>query len=301
MEREIQIEISKQCPLNCVHCSSLELRLEESMQKFDDQMLLSFFEMLSESVHVYYTGGEPLLYNGLEDLCKQTKKIRATNVGLYTCGVKRDNKKLIPLSYEDAERLAIAGVSDCYISIYSNDPKKHNFITNANTLDITCESVNHLIEAGIVVKAHIVLVNESINSLYDTIEFVKKKGFSAARILGLSKIGNAHKHWQKIGIDYNRQKTLIRDFISNYPKNKFEVSVSGFPELFPCRPSADAKGCQRGSKVLYITYTGEVYPCACTKNMSNYKIGSLNNLTQLIKHLKDYDNTIFDCCARMNN
>ena len=66
---ELQFEIETRCLLDCIHCSSLEMRLN-GKRGYSADDLHRFISCFADNAHVYFTGGEPLLFEGLLKLCK---------------------------------------------------------------------------------------------------------------------------------------------------------------------------------------------------------------------------------------
>lgn len=105
----------------------------------------------------------------------------------------------------------------------------------------------------------------NVNKIYDVISFCKKNGFTACRLLKLAPVGKAILNWHDIGIDSNNVRTIIKELVKKNKKFEcFPLTFAGFPELYPCRPFVDAKGCQAGNRLLHIDSKGYIYPCACS-------------------------------------
>ena len=71
---ELQFEIETKCSLNCVHCSSFEMRQHKNRYYTDDD-LINFIKLFETSLHIYFTGGEPINYKMLPVLCKEIQEI----------------------------------------------------------------------------------------------------------------------------------------------------------------------------------------------------------------------------------
>ena len=50
---EIQVEISRNCPLNCIHCSSKELRARSEKRKFYNKDLVQLINYIEEDEYIY--------------------------------------------------------------------------------------------------------------------------------------------------------------------------------------------------------------------------------------------------------
>ena len=152
---ELQFEIETSCSLNCVHCSSLEMRKQE-IRSYTDDDLLNFVKLFKSSLHIYFTGGEPINYSRLSILCNEIQK-NAYNakIGIYSTG---NHSKQIYINEDLAKELKKSGVVDCYFSIYSDIEEEHDEWTGMKGSFInTIASINSIKKVGIIPKAHIVL------------------------------------------------------------------------------------------------------------------------------------------------
>jgi len=283
---ELQFEIENRCLLDCVHCSSAEMR-KSAGRKYSDDDIIAFIAEFKEPVHVYFTGGDPILYENLIPLCQGIKERKLdVEIGLYTTGNCAYSQ---PVSEEMALQLYEAGVRDCYLSMYSMSSAEQDAWTRKpNSYRNTLISAERLRAAGIQVKAHVVLSKINYLHVNNLVELCKNLGFAEVRILKLTPSGNAMHNWDQIGLPLDIQNDLIEDMISK--KNLYDVkmSFSGYPNLHPCRSSPAAKRCQAGTNLLYITSSGDVYPCACTvRAPEKYRIGNILDIPGIFKYLSE--------------
>lgn len=281
---ELQFEVETNCLLNCVHCSSADSRRER--RAYSDDAILDFLQFFPGHVHIYFTGGEPLLYAGLLHLCERIQATKTgTDIGIYSTGNCAGSQ---PISPEFAQRLKQAGVCDCYFSIYSNKQEEHDRWTNcAGSFQNTLDSIRALSSAGILPKAHLVLTRESQHKLREVICFCQEIHLAEARILRLAPSGNAKINWNNIGIPLDTQNDHIQRLIQERESYPLRLTFAGYPTLHPCRAFPDAQKCQAGTNLLYIDAKGDIYPCACTKqNTAKYRICNILETDILRKHLE---------------
>ncbi len=276
---EIQIEIENQCYLNCLHCSSYSMRHSQSILYQKDE-LAHFWRLFEGPLHIYFSGGEPLAHPDIMSLISNAKETSPNaKVGIFTCGILRD---IEPIDIHYAKQLKQYGLDDCYISLYHWNSNKHDLITNqAGSHSITLESAHNLLRAGIDVKAHLVINQYNYEELHETISSALNCGVSQVRILRMVKTGAATDNWDTIGLPYELQNQAIRKIIDNIEHYHGKVTISGFPNETPCRPSPNAIKCQAGIQLLYVTNLKQIYPCACTKNNSNFSLGTVNELARI--------------------
>lgn len=281
---ELQFEIETSCLLDCVHCSSANSHREE--RAYSDEAILDFLQLFSGHVHIYFTGGEPLLYADLSCLCERIHAAKPdTDIGIYSTG---NCSGFQPISTELAQSLKHAGVCDCYFSIYSNNQEEHDQWTNhAGSFQNTLDSIRRFSTAGILPKAHLILTRENQRKLSEVICFCQEIGLVKVRILRLAPSGNAKINWDNIGIPLEAQNDYIRRLIQEREDYPIRLTFAGYPTLHPCRAFPDAQKCQAGTNLLYIDASGDIYPCACTKqDAAKYKICNIREIDILRKHLE---------------
>ncbi len=279
---ELQFEIETSCSLNCIHCSSLEMRQQE-MRSYTDDDLLNFVKLFESSLHIYFTGGEPINYSRLPFLCNEIQNnTYNAKIGIYSTG---NHSKQLYINEDFAKELKKSGIVDCYFSIYSDMEEEHDDWTGTKGSFInTLASINSIKKVGIIPKAHIVLTRVNYAKIDRVIEFSKSLGIMDVRILRLTSCGAAKNNWNEIGIPLGKQNQIIEYLINNKQKYSINLSFAGYPLLSPCRPFKDAKGCEAGIKLLYIDIFGDIYPCACSKGHN--KICNITEREKVFDYIK---------------
>lgn len=293
---ELQFEIENSCALNCVHCSSAELRKNGSIE-YSISDLLRFVSIFQNGAYIYFTGGEPLLNN---DLLQIANKIRSNNqnarVGLYTTGNLYYHTPITSLLALEMES---AGINDCYFSLYSDIASEHDSWTTVhNSFENTVISIQNLLTTKIVPKVHLVLNRHNKNKIEEVIDFCRNIGVKEVRILRLVSSGSAKDNWEQIGIPLSEQNEIIHNLIRKQNGHALRITYSGYPKLYPCRPFPDSIGCQAGTHLLYIDANGDVFPCACTKsNSEKFRIGHISEIERIKEYITSHENIQFnnDC------
>lgn len=281
---ELQFEIETACLLDCIHCSSANSRLLAKRQ-YSDEDILRVLELFHGETRVTLTGGEPLLYKHVFDLCKQISlKSPLNKIGIYTTG---NLEKMRPIDEPMAHQLKALQVDECYFSIYSTSVESHDTWTQkVGSFFNTIESVASLKKAGISSKAHLVLNRRNINSVKEIIRFCESIGMDEVRILKLAPAGNAQINWDNISLPLSTQDNIIKQIVSSRNEFTISITVAGYPTIMPCRNFSNAKGCQAGLNLLYIDSYGDVFPCACAKaNAEKFKICNIIEIEKLENYL----------------
>lgn len=113
------------------------------------------------------------------------------------------------------------------------------------------------------------------NTLGEIVDMAADWGIKEVRLLKLIKHGRANACWDEIGISEEEYRRCVCDVVRR--KNAVHVSASGVVDLIPCRWPCEREVCPAGKHLLYITYHGDIYPCASVKNNSAYRIGNIKN------------------------
>lgn len=260
---ELQFEIETACLLDCIHCSSTNSRLLAKRQ-YSDEDILRLLDLYTGETRVILTGGEPLLYKHIFELCKQISlKSPLSKIGIYTTG---NIENMRPIDESMAHQLKTLQVDECYFSIYSISSELHDIWTQrVGSFSNTIASVASLKKAGISSKAHLVLNRHNISSVKEIIRFCDSIGMDEVRILKLAPAGNAQINWDNISLPLYTQDDIIKQILSSRNEFTISITVAGYPTIMPCRNFPNAKGCQAGLNLLYIDSYGDIYPCACAK------------------------------------
>lgn len=282
---EIHFEIENGCLLKCRHCSSFATDQGKWMN-YTTREMIAFLQIFSEKKYIFLTGGEPLLHNEFDDIIFSLKnELSNVSVGAFTTGIVVQQGKLCGISEKRAHNLATLGLEMCYFSIYSAQAKKHDWMTeNDGSFELTIESIRRLHEQDVEVKINLVITKKNQDEIGDIIELASSLGCTEVRLLKLVNHGRAENCWADIGVSEQEYRENVLKNVNIYKNIK--VTASSCSDILPCRPFSNAEGCQAGSKLAYVTYEGNVFPCACTKNNEIYKIGKIDDIVRLNQYFE---------------
>lgn len=281
---EIHFEINNQCMLVCRHCSSNASDNGADMQYTINDML-GLLQNIPEQKVVFLTGGEPFLSsNFLKIVQMLTVECENINVGVFTTGIINNNGELKSISLPYARRLSETGLKICYVSIYSSNERLHDWMTGVrNSFQLTKASVMNMVEAGIDVRFNTVVTRKNYCQIKEIFYMAKDWGVTEVRLLKLVKQGRAGLNWEAVGIGEDIYIELVKNSITDkYPIN---IKASSAIDFIACRPLDGAEKCQAGSNLLYVTYKGDIFPCASLKGQCRCKIASIRETEKLISYL----------------
>ena len=153
--RELKIEVNRNCPLKCLHCSSngMPHAPEELSPEKVCELIQEFAYLGGEKVCI--SGGEPLCFEALQriiDACC------GANIGtaIYTTGISSNGSTLQTIS---DSLLALLSESDTKIifSLHGARAKTHDKLTQVEgSFDATMIAMERAINAGASVEVHVV-------------------------------------------------------------------------------------------------------------------------------------------------
>ncbi len=144
MLKEVKIELTNKCSRNCKHCSSNATNSIDNLKELDFE---DVFKVIKEAKlmnveTIVFTGGEPITYDGLNDLVELTSKLGMKST-IYTFAYRTDEtlikyKKLIDLglnkivyslsdSLSDEEDVSVYNKVDFFDKVFEKSNSKLGF------------------------------------------------------------------------------------------------------------------------------------------------------------------------------
>lgn len=282
---EIKIELTQRCPLACVHCSTISHRKQSSTLP-----LPTVLRILDEAgelgvTKVVFTGGEPLLYEGLAEVIARASALGIAPT-LYTTGIVNDRLESVACATLDS--LVSAGVRRFIFSVYSGSASMHESITRYGTFNPTLEAIVRAVDFKVPVEIHFVAMRRNFRDLPGVIELAERLG--AYRVSVLRFVPQGRGKAIAVDEDLNHEERLeLSQLIGScriaHPSvmvrtgSPFNILRLGYT---PCNAAQD---------VLIINHRGEISPCDAFKNIrvAEPKYGSV-----LKNNLKDvWENSVY--------
>lgn len=271
---EIHFEIENRCMLLCRHCSS-NAQINGGRMQYSVENIISLLKKTSSNGVIFFTGGEPLLCEDFLDILYQIKReLPDTILGMFTTGIVGNKGQILSVSKHYAEKLYKAGMRICYLSIYSDRAVEHDWMTGQDgSYSLTYISAQILIQIGIEVRFNLVVTKRNIDSISKIIEMVERWGGTELRLLKLVKHGRAIQSWQEIGVEESKYRDVVKKVFAK--EWRIKITASSCSDIVPCRPFPNARGCQAGKELFYVTFEGEIFPCASVKRNNAFKLGNV--------------------------
>lgn len=290
--RELKIEVSRHCPLNCLHCSSNGLpgAPERLTPNKIAELIKEFSDLGGEKLCI--SGGEPLCYENLTEVLSSCQN-RNLYISLYTTGITRNGGPPKSISEKLVYYLAENNVRVIY-SLHGATAKTHDTITQVQgSYNITKAAIEKTINAGASVEVHVVPMSLNFAELTDITKLVDSyriRKLSWLRFVPQGR-GFLNRNFLQLEKEQFNELSNERSLLRNVIPNVTIRTGAPFNVLCPENPSQ----CDAGKSVLTIGPNGNVSPCDAFKqfriqddfgNVLNHSLTEVWNKSKLLKAVR---------------
>jgi radical SAM protein with 4Fe4S-binding SPASM domain len=275
--KELKIELTQQCPLACVHCSTNSNR--KQMSGLSRTTVLRLLREAAE-LHVekvVFTGGEPLVCEYLSDAVSAAAKDGISST-VYTSGIT-DNA-LSPMPFEMASRLVQRGLGRFIFSVYSHHPEVHDSVTRYGIHAATLAALKNAASTKCAVEIHLVAMKRNFRDLPGVVEMAASMGVQKVSVLRFVPQGRGEKisiREELVGGELKELADTIVALREQYPTvairagSPFNILTIGHT---PCNAAQD---------VLIVNHRGDIFPCDAFKNVHYVDATFGNILSQKLR------------------
>lgn len=252
----IKIEVTHQCMLNCIHCSSragTSVKSEMSLETCNDIIQQAHALGARE---IAFSGGEPLLWANLVNAIGFARQL-GFNTTVYSSGA-------LDKSSEIFRALIGEGLKRAIFSVFGPDFEAHEKITNVSgSFNRTVNSAKFCRDQGLEVEIHFVPVKSNFNQLSAISRFASQIGIKKVSVLRFVPQGRGAENAQ-IDLSISEYKVL-RETILELKKQGFDIRTgSPFNVLW----LNDKPKCMSGIDRLIINPELQVFPCDAFKGVT---------------------------------
>jgi len=268
MMKELTIEITNHCPLNCLHCSTRAGKDGSLYMPLDE--VERYIGIFKDFDTVRISGGEPFEHPDLSDILKLIKSDRRKTVVL-SCGVtQREDEFPHEIRPEQMKALApnideivfsMKGFYDVHDQIVTSD---EHWTRQPSYWDMMIDSCENAQRAGIEISYHTVLMKSNFEDLRNIALAV-----SCSRLEITPPDKRYHLHILRFvkqgrGKD-NPDQALDEDQLKALPGLAAELEER-FGIRITYTNSFQQKVCDCGSAKAVVTIQGEIIPCSALKH-----------------------------------
>lgn len=269
----VYLELTRACNLKCIHClNNSGIKQKDELTKEDLLNLIKKFSSLGVQ-EIRFTGGEPLLFNGIYDLIRF-----ATEEGI--CTSLGTNGTLV--TKEVAKKLKESGLKKVVVSIDGNK-KTHDKIRGRKNYQKAMHGLKYLQKNDINVRVNSVIMKSNME---DVIKLAKKMSRKKITIFIRRFISSGRgkeledNMLNKNDYDYVRnklQKELAKKTYVNghYLRNDEGVN----PRI---KLPFVIRGCKAGQRAITILPNGDINLCGFLAAQDFPKVGNIKEIDDFL-------------------
>lgn len=281
----LRISLTDRCNLRCIYCmpeKGVPKKKHENIMRFEDIIKVIKSVSILGVNKIRFTGGEPLIIKGIDELIYETSKIEGINdIALTTNGL---------LLSDMANDLKRAGLKRVNISLDTLDQEKYSKITRGGKLNKVTDAIDKCISLGMEpVKINSVLMKGiNDNEIEDFLNLTRELPIHV-RFIELMPIGEGAKlfedHFMPSSEVIKRFPQLIpvdgeKSSTAELYRFKNGIGRVGFINPLSCKFCSD---CNR----IRLTAEGNVKPCLHSEKEFNIRQYTHNEvlLTKALKQI----------------
>jgi radical SAM protein with 4Fe4S-binding SPASM domain len=282
--KEIKIELTKKCLLNCLHCSSKAHPENETYLL--REVVISLIEQAAKLKveSIVFSGGEPLLWPWLEDAISACY-LNSIVCSLYTTGIN--------LTGDGAQRildLRKRGLRRVIFSLYSPLKEYHEEITRQTGSFDKTVNVIRTIGSAIDRELHFVPLKRNVNLLPKLVKFAKDLGVQKISILRFVPQGRGEALKESHEMLMQKETLDLRNLIISCREDEgFDIRLGSPYNILLLNTKVD---CIAAWQTLCIGPNGNIYPCDAFKNIEPRDIGLKDSYNNILS------NSLKDCWER---
>lgn len=258
--KEIKLEVTNTCPLNCIHCST-DAGIEKHVQISwsNAQRILGGASSLGVK-EISFSGGEPLYWPELEKAITLAHSY-GIQTTIYTTGVHANVEKLFTSFRKE-------GLNKTIFSLYSNNAKEHDAITNVSgSFDKTISAIDLASKLGFETSIHFVPTTINYKRLEAVYELSCSKGANQVSVLRLVPQGRGATNQHLI---LNKKETIaLKHIVQKLKDSKKNIRIGSPYNILTVNGNPN---CAAGIDRLTIAPDLSIYPCDAFKQISDEMI-----------------------------
>lgn len=286
---EITIEITQQCPNQCVHCSSLSSTYKTFCLSFN-----KIKELIDDAIDlgcstINLSGGEPFVHPEITQIVDYIYE-KGFQCYIYTSGITLSDGKPTVVSIEMLLQLR-GKVTKYIVNVEAADERTYNHImgTSFNGFTMMKQFIRNAVAQGEVVEAHFVPMKPNYMQIPDVVKMCNEMGVSRVSFLRFVAQGR--------GLDNEKELKLSEEEFAETRSLMKKCEINNFNGVrlgIPFQGCAKRVNCMTSISKLNIRYDGNVYPCEAFKNDQPFFISHAQADNVYENRLRDiYANSVY--------
>lgn len=260
--KELKIEINRNCPLRCLHCSSngAPHAPEQLDPKKVSELIREFVYLGGEKFRI--SGGEPLCYEGLHTIIDACRMVNV-QTAIYTTGITSNGGSPKPIPDRITALLAENNIQVIF-SLHGASAKTHDTLTGIEgSFDATMRATQKVLKAEVAAEVHVVPTNINFHELATMIELLVSVNIHKVSWLRFVPQGRGFFNRNALQLSseqIGRLAEIKEEVKQSYPTITLRT---GAPFNILC--SEAPVPCDAGLRVLTIRPDGSIAPCDAFK------------------------------------
>jgi len=248
----MDLALTYRCQNNCGHCYNVT----KDMKEMSVQDWVTAMDRLWHAgiPHIVFTGGEPTLYDGLDELIAHSERL-----GQIT-GLISNGRNLSRPGYLGS--LVSRGLDHVQITVLSHDPAMHDRLVGAEgAFHETVSGLKTAVAEDMYVSTNTTIMRSNIDHVKDTFRFLVGLG---VRNIAFNSIIRSGKGVQAEGVTYQELAPLLeelKELASDSDTNLIWYSPTPYCEFNPVNMGLGMKQCTACSLNMAVEPDGTVLPC----------------------------------------
>lgn len=258
-------ESTIRCNLSCAHCRRIELD-EAAGADLSTARAMQLIEQLAQLGKsqdfmplLVFSGGEPLCRKDIVELIQYavSKEIKCA---LATNGTLID--KTI------ADKIKAVGVQRVSVSLDGATGDVHNKLRKQEgSFEAAMQGIEWLRNCGVDFQINMTMTRHNVHQLDDIFILAQKLGAVALHLFMLVPVGCGEEFSEADMLSPDEYEQLLKQIAQKQRTETIEIKVTCGPHyervIRQQEPNSKrmSKGCLAGSGILFVSHTGEVFPC----------------------------------------
>lgn len=250
----MDLALTYRCNNDCNHCYNARSR------NFPEMSITEWKKVIDQVwdlriPHIVFTGGEPTLYSGLDELVAY-----AENKGLIT-GLNTNGRKLADNSF--LQSLIDAGLDHVQITIESHDPAIHDQMVRAHgAWNDTINGLKNVIDSKLYIMTNTTLLKDNSPGIKDTLHFLADLGVPTVGLNALIYSGKG----KRVGTGLNESELpslleIAREITDSEGQRLIWYTPTQYCHFNPIQLNLGIKGCTAALYNMCVEPNGDVIPC----------------------------------------
>jgi radical SAM protein with 4Fe4S-binding SPASM domain len=266
--RELCLEITNACPMDCLHCSgSCDLSTRNMLSLLEIRKIISDFAHLGGEI-LELSGGEPLMHPDIVEIITFAKS-KGLEIILYTCGMALNANRELLITPDFAYKLQNSGLDKVIFSLQGSNSRIHDYITQRKgSFKNSIYGIRSLKSLDFWVGIHFVPMRPNFKELKDVIELCYNLGVNEIGLLRFVPQGRGFRNEELLNLsvkEFNDLTQTILHLRSSYGPLEIRIGRPiNFCPIFD--DSISKQPCNAGLTKCSITPNGNVVPCPAFKS-----------------------------------